>query len=214
MLFPCSLISIGIFEGKISSQYIKHILDSLANILLYFKSKHFSTNTRRFNMNKRILTLVISLVVLLSFAACGTTAPPPPPADTTPADTTPAPTGPALVEAIEDPTRNIHFAVLFGVGGRGDNAFNDEVYEGVAMAVEMFGATYNYAEPSDIGEFEIQLRAFAESGEYDVIIAVSNQMVDALLMVAEDFPEQRFSMIDVAVYDVPNIWSLTVSYSE
>ena len=108
----------------------------------------------------------------------------------------------------------VHFAILFGDAGLGDNGYNDEVYEGCMMAVNELGATFDYVEPTNISEYEIQLRAFADAGEYDVIIAISSNMVDPLEMIATDYPDQRFCMIDTTIEGFDNIHSLTAYQPE
>lgn len=108
----------------------------------------------------------------------------------------------------------VHFAVIFGVGGLGDNGYNDEVYKGCEMAVEELGATFDYVEPKDVTEFETQLRMYADAGEYDTIIAISTEQADALKMVAEEYPEQRFTMLDTVIDDYDNIHSMLAAYPD
>ena len=74
-------------------------------------------------------------------------------------------------------------------------------------AAEDFGISYDYVEPKSVNDFEPQLRMFAESGEYDLVIAVGATQVDAVKLVASEFPDQRFSIIDVAVEGYDNIHS-------
>ncbi|MCR3955484.1 MAG: BMP family ABC transporter substrate-binding protein [Gudongella sp.] len=105
----------------------------------------------------------------------------------------------------------LKFAAILGVGGLGDNGFNDEVFQGVQMAAEQYDAEFDYAEPKDISEFETQLRMFADAGEYATIIAVSTEQVEALKMVAEDYPEQRFTMLDQKIEGYDNIHSIASS---
>lgn len=109
---------------------------------------------------------------------------------------------------------DVKFAVLFGTGGLGDNGYNDEVYKGVKMAAEQFGAKYDYAEPQDITEFETQLRMFADTGEYDTIITISTEQAEALKMVAEDYPDQRFTMLDTKIEGLDNVHSISASHPE
>jgi basic membrane protein A len=106
------------------------------------------------------------------------------------------------------------FAMILGVGGRGDNGYNDEVYSGCEMASERFNVPFDYCEPKDISDFETQLRMYADSGEYDVIMACSTEHKDALLMVAVDYPEQKFCMLDAAIEGYANIHSITASHPE
>ncbi|MDW7669241.1 MAG: BMP family ABC transporter substrate-binding protein [Bacillota bacterium] len=125
------------------------------------------------------------------------------------------------VDEPEEPAENgeseedvVKFAIIFGVGGLGDNGYNDEVNRGVKMAAEEFGAEYDYAEPQDISEFETQLRMFADAEEYDTIIAVSTEQAEALKMVAEEYPDQRFTMVDTKIDDMDNVHSISASHPE
>lgn len=167
-------------------------------------------------MKRKLMAVISTLVVLsMTLTACGggkssDTAATPESSDTANEEA-------AKEEgdtAAEGGKENIHFAMMLGVGGRGDNGYNDEVYEGCEMAVEQLGVTFDYCEPSDISEFETQLRAYADAGEYDVIMACSSEMADALEMVADDYPEQKFCMIDTSIEGHENIHCLTASHPE
>lgn len=159
-------------------------------------------------MKKRFLALVLGFTMLMGLAACDTGGSNQQSATgSSSAEQSGSSAGSAGGDAVK-------FAVMFGVGGLGDSAFNDEVYEGCQMAVEKFGAIFDYCEPTDVSEFEIQLRAYADTGEYDVIIAISTEMVDALTMVAEDYPEQKFCMLDSPIEGFNNIHCLTASHPE
>lgn len=114
----------------------------------------------------------------------------------------------------DGPNDNVNFAVIFGVGGLGDNGYNDEVYKGCEMAVEELGATFDYVEPKDVTEFETQLRMYADAGEYDTIIAISTEQADALKMVAEDYPDQKFTMLDTVIEGYDNIHSMLAAYPD
>lgn len=99
-------------------------------------------------------------------------------------------------------------ALLLGVGGLGDQGYNDLAFEGAKKAEAEFGIKVDYAEPKQISEFELILRDFAISQEYSVIIGVGFDQVDAMNKVVEEFPEQKFAIIDGNV-DKENV----VSYS-
>ena len=167
-------------------------------------------------MNK-IIALLLVLAMAFSLVACGNNekseaaapaAPEAAPAATE-AATEAAPE--AAPEAADD---GVKFAIVFGVGGLGDNGYNDEVYEGCLMAVEEFGCSFDYCEPADISETETQLRGYADAGIYDTIMVISTEMVDALTMVAPDYPDQKFCMIDTGLEGYDNIHSLTASHPE
>ena len=80
-------------------------------------------------MKKRIFPLLLALAMVLGLAACGN--------GKSNESQTPGPDGTADADGIK-------FAIMFGVGGLGDNAFNDEVNEGCQMAVEQLGVSYDY----------------------------------------------------------------------
>lgn len=103
--------------------------------------------------------------------------------------------------------------VIFATGGLGDRSFNDSGYAGVEMAENELGITFDYVEPTEIAEYESQQRAFAGSGQYDLIVMLGFDQADALATVAADFPEQKFVLID-AVVDLPNVASITFKDNE
>lgn len=107
---------------------------------------------------------------------------------------------------------DIKFAVIFGA--LGDNGYNDEVYKGCQMAVEKFGCSFDYVETRDVSEVEIQMRSYADAGDYDVIISINTDQVDTLEMVAEEYPDQKFCMLDTAIDGYDNINCLAAAYPD
>lgn len=163
---------------------------------------------------KRFFALLLAMTMALTLVACGGNKA----ADTststntsTSTSTTTKTDADTSTDAADDAVK---FAIVFGVGGLGDNGYNDEVYEGCQMAVEAFGCSFDYCEPADISETETQLRGYADEGIYDTIMVISTEMVDALTMVAADYPDQKFCMIDTALEGYDNIHSLTASHPE
>lgn len=173
-------------------------------------------------MKKRIIGCALVLCMGLSIlTGCGSTTPAPD------SGATAAKTEAAGTEAGNDKTEgsetegseastggDIKFAVLFGTGGLGDNGYNDEVYQGCEMAAEQFGSSFDYCEPKDVAEFETQLRMYADAEEYDVIIAISVEQADALKMVAEDYPDQKFCMLDTIIEGYDNIHCMAAAYPD
>lgn len=105
-----------------------------------------------------------------------------------------------------DPSEKI--ALVLGVGGLGDQGYNDLIYAGAERAKEELGIEFDYAEPKQISEFELIFRDMAGSGEYAVIIGVGFDQVDPLTKVAEEFPEQNFAIIDGNI-EAANVASYT-----
>ncbi|MFW5716340.1 MAG: BMP family lipoprotein [Spirochaetota bacterium] len=118
--------------------------------------------------------------------------------------------------------------IVFDVGGRGDNSFNDSAYRGLTMLAEEFNGyivddpddvdfgseiELTYLEPQAGGQDREQLlRVLAEDG-YDLIFGVGFAFTDSLSTVAEDFPETEFGIIDTTV-DLPNVTSITFAEHE
>jgi len=87
----------------------------------------------------------------------------------------------------------------------GDQGFNDEAFDGMKMAKEKLGIDFDYVEAPQTSEVETQIRMFADSGEYDLIIVIGADKKDAIEAAALDFPEQKFSLVDSKVDDIPNL---------
>ncbi|MGI6507945.1 MAG: BMP family ABC transporter substrate-binding protein [Saccharofermentanales bacterium] len=87
-----------------------------------------------------------------------------------------------------------------GVGGLGDNAFNDLGNAGITMLKEE-GFEVNVIEPSASSEYEGIIRNLCEEGGYTLIVTMGSETVDAVRMAHETFPEQQFLVIE----DMPDI---------
>ncbi|MGM0421065.1 MAG: BMP family lipoprotein [Bacillota bacterium] len=99
-----------------------------------------------------------------------------------------------------------NYGLILATGGLGDQSFNDLTYEGMQQAEEELDITFDYIEPSEIADYEIFQRDMASSGEYDLIVTVGFDQQDALSYVAEEYPDQKFAIID-SVVDLPNVAS-------
>ena len=80
--------------------------------------------------------------------------------------------------------RGRHIGIIFTQAGLGGNSFNDLALEGVRKAAEDFGITYDQVEPKSVADEEIIQDEMASSEEYDLIICVGDEQVDALENVA------------------------------
>ena len=101
-------------------------------------------------------------------------------------------------------------AIVFATGGLGDKSFNDAAYEGAQRAKTELGWDFTYVEPTEISEYEGYLRDYAnpESGEtYELIISIGFDQAEALNKTTQDYPNQRFAIVDMVV-DQPNVSSL------
>lgn len=72
-----------------------------------------------------------------------------------------------------------------------------------------FWVTYDEVEPKSVSDEEIIQDEMASSGDYDLIICVGAEQVDALTNVASAYPEQRFALLD-ADSDLANVASYSL----
>lgn len=106
-----------------------------------------------------------------------------------------------------------HIGIIFTEAGLGGNSFNDLALEGVKKAAEDYGITYDEVEPKSVSDEEIIQDEMASTGEYDLIICVGAEQVDALTNVATAYPEQRFALLD-ATSDLSNVASYSCKEQE
>lgn len=106
-----------------------------------------------------------------------------------------------------------HIGIIFTQAGLGGNSFNDLALEGVKRAAEELGITYDQVEPKSVADEEIIQDEMASSGEYDLIICVGDEQVDALNNVASVYTEQHFALLD-ATSQLPNVASYSCKAQE
>ena len=114
---------------------------------------------------------------------------------------------------IEDLMKPKKVGLILATGGLGDKSFNDISYAGCQMAKDKLGVDFDYVEPKAIAEYEGFQRDFAKSGEYILIVCIGFDQADALSIVAAEYPEQNFALVDMVV-DNPNVASLTFRANE
>ena len=149
---------------------------------------------------KKILTLALAAVLVLSLAACGdssapaaTTAAPAAPAGETAA---PAPEAPAAAE--------VKIAVVCDASGQNDNGYNQSAVEGAKELADQYGIAYKVVEPTEsTGD---TLAALAEDG-YNLIFSMEYDF-DALVSgeagadpIAVQYPDTTFVVFNAT----PNV---------
>ncbi|MGL4384950.1 MAG: BMP family lipoprotein, partial [Fusobacteriaceae bacterium] len=102
--------------------------------------------------------------------------------------------------------------VLATPGGLGDKSFNDSAYRGLERAKKELGIEFKYVEPATITEYGQYLKEFANSN-YDLIIGVGFTMRDAVDKIAEQYPNEKFALIDEEV-NRKNVKNLTFKEQE
>lgn len=134
---------------------------------------------------KKIFALALAALLVFALAGCGT-----------PASSSQAGTSTSGAAGTSGTPAGDSFKIAMVQGVRGDAGFNDQAYKGIEMAAADFPIEYDVMETTDLTEVDAALRNYADTGEYDLIIAVSANYAETVQMVASDYPEQKFSLVD------------------
>ena len=102
--------------------------------------------------------------------------------------------------------------MVFDVGGKGDQSFNDSAYRGLQWASKL-GVSHVEIEPGADADRETGLRMIAGQG-FDLVVGVGFLFTDAIIAVADEFPDTKFAIIDGFIPDKPNVSSLLFTENE
>lgn len=100
----------------------------------------------------------------------------------------------------------VRVGLVSSSSGFGDGAFNDLTLKGVERAKSEFGIEYDKVQIKAVGDIELSLRDMASTGDYDLIIGLTYEAIQAMKTVAPEFPDQKFALIDTSV-EAPNVVS-------
>ena len=91
---------------------------------------------------------------------------------------------------------DVRVGIVYDVGGRGDQSFNDAAFAGLSKAEKELGIKAQDLEPSAGGkDREELLRTLADDG-YGLIIGVGFNFSTPLKAVAADYPDTSFAVVD------------------
>ncbi|MGN6094755.1 MAG: BMP family lipoprotein [Bosea sp. (in: a-proteobacteria)] len=103
-------------------------------------------------------------------------------------------------------------AIVYDKGGKFDKSFNEGVFIGAEKFRKETGVEFRDFEPNNDAQIEQALRRFARDGN-SPIIAVGFSQATALQKVAAEFPDLKFTIIDMVV-DLPNVQSIVFKEHE
>ena len=153
---------------------------------------------------KKILALLLALVMMLSLAACGTE-PEEPEEPNAPVE------GGEETEEPEEPAgEEVAVAMITDYGDITDQSFNQTTYEACKEFCEAEGLTFEYFKPaSDSDDDRIaQIENAIDSG-YNVIVMPGFAFANAIISVADEYPEVKFVALDVSEFDLTgNGWTI------
>jgi basic membrane protein A len=160
-------------------------------------------------MKKVQLVCGMLLILAIVLAGCQQATPEPPPVAEEEAPPVAEEEAPPVAEEEAPKTR----VAMVLPGLKTDEAFNQYTYEGMLRAGEDFNLETAYVEEVAQDEQVEVLRQFAQEG-YDIIIGQGGQFGEALMTVAQEYPDQHFVFsVATDTGGVPNLTAATVSYS-
>jgi basic membrane protein A len=111
-------------------------------------------------------------------------------------------------------TKHLVVGLVLDVGGINDKSFNHLAYTGLINARDAFGAKVSYIATSEQAQYVPNLTHYAQLHP-NLIIATGGLMSQAILTVAQQFPNQKFAIIDgqpsdtnFVVHEQPNVADL------
>jgi len=117
-----------------------------------------------------------------------------------------------LLSAASSGAADVTPAVVFDMGGKFDKSFNEGVYNGVEKFKAETGISYREFEVTNETQREQALRRMAQRGA-DPVVGVGFAQAPAMEKVAKEFPDTRFTIIDMVV-DLPNVQSVVFKEQE
>ncbi|WP_127105338.1 BMP family lipoprotein [Pararhodobacter zhoushanensis] len=103
-------------------------------------------------------------------------------------------------------------ALIYDLGGKFDKSFNEMAYTGAMRWAEETGGEYRDIELQSETQREQAIRRFAEAG-YNPVVMTGFSMATPLEVVAADYPDTTFVIID-GVVDLPNVRSVLFAEHE
>ncbi len=153
---------------------------------------------------KKIIALLLSLCMVLSLCACGSTkeeTKTEEPAAEAPAEETPAEEAPAE-EPVEEPAE-MAVAMITDYGDITDQSFNQTTYEACKEYCEANGINFKYYKPaSDSDDDRIAMIEMAIDEDFNVVVMPGYAFAPAIKATAEEYPEVTFIALDVSEYDL------------
>ena len=144
---------------------------------------------------KKIIALLLAMVMVLSFAACGSE-----PEEPVNDPETPVQGGEDVENSGES---EIAVAMITDYGDITDQSFNQTTYEACKEFCEEQNINFSYFKPaSDSDDDRIaQIENAIDSG-YNVVVMPGFAFANAIIRTADEYPDVKFVALDVSEYDL------------
>ena len=112
-------------------------------------------------------------------------------------------------EMAEPEMTDVSVGLVFDIGGRGDQSFNDSAAAGIERAAAELGITFTEASPEPDGSNRGELLQLAAS-EHDIVIGVGFLFETDAAAVGAENPDTMFGVVDSAMMD----WGAGAPYGD
>jgi len=96
-----------------------------------------------------------------------------------------------------------HVGLVYDIGGRGDQSFNDSAAMGLERALDELGAPFAELSPNEDGSNRSELLQL-QADSNDIVIGVGFLFADSVKEVAANNPDVNFAVVDDAMLDFDN----------
>ena len=159
-------------------------------------------------VKKRGALLALLLAFALVMAACG---------DDDDAETTTTVAGTSAttttVATTDPPEEALSVGLVYDIGGRGDQSFNDSAAAGLDKAKTEYGVEATELEPAAGGENRAELLNLVSEEGADLVIGVGFLFAEAMAEAAAAFPDVNYGIVD-SVVDAPNVRGMVFAEHE
>lgn len=166
-------------------------------------------------MKKMTAALLAMSMAASLMAGCGAPEPEDETTAATQAEETAAEAGEESGEAAEAADPSEYRVGLMIPGNLGDKSFFDGAFNSIEPIKEQLGVTVEYVEcGTDTSKYYPALVDMCEQ-DYDLILTISSNNDDALVQVAEEYPDQKFINLDDELTDPPaNVYIMGTKNNE
>ena len=166
-------------------------------------------------MKKMTAALLAMSMAAGLMAGCGAPEPEDETTAATQAEETAAEAGEESGEAAEAADPSEYRVGLMIPGNLGDKSFFDGAFNSIEPIKEQLGVTVEYVEcGTDTSKYYPALVDMCEQ-DYDLILTISSNNDDALVQVAEEYPDQKFINVDDELTDPPaNVYIMGTKNNE
>ena len=93
--------------------------------------------------------------------------------------------------------------LVLSTGGVNDQSFNQSAWEGALKAQDKYNVEVSYIESHQDSEYMQNIETAIDQ-DSDLVVGVGFKLTDSIKDAAEDYPEQKFAIIDGTYDNMPN----------